>query len=95
LFIIAKNKNNIVHANLKMIFYATQAILDMISGTTWWLLSRSTKAIYHQLYPCKQVSEIELNNLAVQIQQQSQQIEELKQLIQKNLSKNLSHHSHQ
>jgi len=67
-----------------MIFYATQAVLDVVTGTTWWLLSRTTSAIYNKIYPYRQVAEIELKTIDLHLLELSEQVrlqaEELKEL---------------
>ncbi len=72
-----------------MIFYATQAVLDLVSGTTWWLVSRTSTAIYNKIYPYRQVSEIELKTIDLhlleltdQVKRQAEEIKELKSLLQ-------------
>ena len=72
-----------------MIFYATQAVLDLVSGTTWWLVSRTSTAIYNKIYTYRQVSEIELKTIDLhlleltdQVKRQAEEIKELKSLLQ-------------
>ena len=72
-----------------MIFYATQAVLDLVSGTTWWLVSTTSTAIYNKIYPYRQVSEIELKTIDLhlleltdQVKRQAEEIKELKSLLQ-------------
>ena len=71
-----------------MLFYITQATLEVVGGISWWVLSKTSNLIYTRIYPTKNLAEIELNQIEVymkelisEVKNQNEEIKLLKQHI--------------
>ena len=74
-----------------MLFYITQATLEIVSGISWWMLSKTSNLIYTRIYPKKKLIEsdsveIELKQIEVymkelisEVKNQNEEIKLLKQ----------------